>query len=133
MDALHIPRIPMHFLTIVIENQTPYRESAAFGLIVVADDAYSRTLAGTNDLTFHEWWNTLPAFGGMYTLNDIPSVDDNGDLVHSVMTLRVTKGADSNSYSHLALKLVSECEFNISAHSRSHQHGRRQLWMVPVP
>ena len=30
----------------------------------------------------------IPAFGGMYSLNDVPSTDDNGDLVHSVMTGR---------------------------------------------
>ena len=41
VDASHIPPHSDALFDIVIENQTPYRESAAFGLIVVADDAYS--------------------------------------------------------------------------------------------
>jgi hypothetical protein len=116
VDASHIPPHSDALFDIVIENQTPYRESAAFGLIVVADDAYSGDVGGNaNDLTFKVNGNTLPAFGGMYALNDIPSVDDSDALVHSVMTLRVTKGADSHSYSHLSVELVSECEFNIGS------------------
>ena len=116
VDASHIPPHSDALFDIVIENQTPYRESAAFGLIVVADDAYSGDVGGNaNDLTFKVNGNTLPAFGGMYALNDIPSVDDSDALVQSVMTLRVTKGADSHSYSHLSVELVSECEFNIGS------------------
>jgi hypothetical protein len=116
VDASHIPPHSDALFDIVIENQTPYRESAAFGLVVVADDAYSGDVGGNaNDLTFKVNGNTLPAFGGMYALNDIPSVDDSDALVQSVMTLRVTKGADSHSYSHLSVELVSECEFNIGS------------------
>jgi hypothetical protein len=116
VDALHIPPHSDALFDIVIQNETPYRESAAFGLVVVADDAYSGDVGGnTNDLTFKVNGNTLPAFGGMYTLNDIPSVDDSDALVQSVMTLRVTKGADSHSYSHLSVELVSECEFNLGS------------------
>ena len=35
--------------------------------------------------------------------------------MHSVMTLRVTKGAEFHSYSHLSVELVSECEFNFDS------------------
>ena len=102
---------------VTITNESPYREGLSLGLVMATDDSYSGSVGGnTKDLSMTiNGGAKIPAFGGMYSLNDVPSTDDNGDLVHSVMTLRVDKGAESNSYSGLALKLVSECEYYLAS------------------
>ena len=118
---------------VTITNESPYREGLSLGLVMATDDSYSGSVGGnTKDLSVTiNGGAAIPAFGGMYSLNDVPSTDDNGDLVHSVMTLRVDKGAESNSYSGLALELVSECEYYLASaqlYRDPHQHGQRCPW-----
>ena len=50
----------------------------------------------------------------MATLDSINSVNSDGDLIHTVMTLRVDKGAFADKYTDIGVQLVSECEWSMS-------------------
>ena len=53
-------------------------------------------------------------FGDLMHLNHVPSTDSNGDLINTKLTLCVDKGDLSNEYKGIQLKLVSECEWQMS-------------------
>ena len=50
----------------------------------------------------------------MTPLDSINSVNSDGDLIHTVMTLRVDKGAFADKYTDIGVQLVSECEWSMS-------------------
>lgn len=56
----------------------------------------------------------LRPFGDLLPLHDVPSTDDTGNSINTKLTLSVEKGNLSNEYAGIFLKLVSECEWQMS-------------------
>ena len=57
----------------------------------------------------------LPPFGDVLALHDVPSVYPNTQqLVHSKVSLAISRGQFSNEYTGIGMKLVSECEWTLS-------------------
>ena len=64
--------------------------------------------------------------GDLFHLHDIPSTDDgsmSSNLVNSVVSLRIDRGAMSHAYESIGLTLISECEWMLS---------RDQLYRAPI-
>jgi hypothetical protein len=113
---------------ITITNVSPYREGQIFGLLLTSDSNYTGdTYGNMKDLNFIINGNDkiLP-FGVLFLLHDIPSTDDGtlgGNLINSVLLLRIDRGSMAHSYESIGLKLVSKCEWMLS---------RDQLYRDPI-
>jgi hypothetical protein len=58
--------------------------------------------------------NTIAPYQSLVPLHDIPSVDANGNLKHTRLSLNIAKGKFAHSYSSVGVQLVSECEWALS-------------------
>jgi len=115
-NFLVLPSKPALF-DVLITNDSPYQEAHIYGLLLTSGDTTESTFSGGNmlDLKFSINGDAkFRPFGDLMHLNDIPSTDSNGDLINTKLTLRVDKGDLSNEYKGIQLKLVSECEWQMS-------------------
>ena len=115
-NFLVLPSKPALF-DVLITNDSPYQEAHIYGLLLTSGDTTESTFSGGNmlDLKFSINGDAkFRPFGDLMRLNDIPSTDSNGDLINTKLTLRVDKGDLSNEYKGVQLKLVSECEWQMS-------------------
>ena len=105
---------------IVITNDSPFRNSQIFGLLLTSGTSYSGDNAGNmKDLNFIvNGNNRFSTFGDLFPLHDIPSVDDNGELINSVMTLRIERVSTAHTYKSIGVTLSSECEWKLSRGER---------------
>ena len=113
---------------ITITNESPYRESQIFGLLLTSGSSYTGdTYGNMKDLNFIINGNDkISPMGDLFHLHDIPSTDDgsmSGNLVNSVVSLRIDRGAMSHAYESIGLTLISECEWMLS---------RDQLYRAPI-
>jgi len=111
-----LPSQPALF-DVIITNDSPYQEAHIYGLLLTSGDETDSTFSGGNmlDLKFSiNGDDKFRPFGDLMSLHDIPSTDSNGDLINTKLTLRVEKGNLSNEYKGIQLKLVSECEWQMS-------------------
>ena len=58
--------------------------------------------------------DSLAPFHSLVPLHDVPSVDKNGDLKYTRLSLNVMKGQFAQQYSSIGVQLVSECEWTMS-------------------
>ena len=84
---------------ITITNESPYRESQIFGLLLTSGSSYTGyTYGNMKDLNFIIDGNDkISPMGDLFHLHDIPSTDDgsmSGNLVNSVVSLRIDRGAN---------------------------------------
>ena len=104
---------------VIITNDSPYREGHIYGLLLTSNETNGgSSFSGGNmlDLKFSiNGDNTkLRPFGDLLPLHDVPSTDDTGNSINTKLTLSVEKGNLSNEYAGIFLKLVSECEWQMS-------------------
>ena len=104
---------------VIITNDSPYREGHIYGLLLTSTETNGgSSFSGGNmlDLKFSiNGDNTkLRPFGDLLPLHDVPSTDDTGNSINTKLTLSVEKGNLSNEYAGIFLKLVSECEWQMS-------------------
>ncbi|CAL6314626.1 unnamed protein product [Bathycoccus prasinos] len=104
---------------VIITNDSPYREGHIYGLLLTSNETNGgSSFSGGNmlDLKFSiNVDNTkLRPFGDLLPLHDVPSTDDTGNSINTKLTLSVEKGNLSNEYAGIFLKLVSECEWQMS-------------------
>jgi len=104
---------------VIITNDSPYREGHIYGLLLTSTETNGgSSFSGGNmlDLKFSiNGDNTkLRPFGDLLPLHDVPSTDDTGNSINTKLTLSVEKGNLSNEYTGIFLKLVSECEWQMS-------------------
>ena len=113
---------------VTITNESPYREGQIFGLLLTSGSSYSGDFSGNmKDLNFIVNGNDkMSPFGDLFNLHDIPSTDDgtmSGNLINSVVSLRIERGAMAHSYESIGLTLISECEWALS---------RNQIYRSPI-
>jgi len=116
-----LPNSPALF-DVTITNESPYREAQIYGLLLTTSSKMtnSSTFAfGDNmmDLKFsiNGGDDGLRPFGDVLALHDVPSVYPNTQqLVHSKVSLAISRGQFSNEYTGIGMKLVSECEWTLS-------------------
>ena len=97
---------------VVITNASPYRETLNYVLLLTSDQSYTDDFGGNMfDLTFTINGDRLRPFGDVFSLNKIKSVDEAGNLKHSVLSLNIERGNFEHSYSGIGVKLVSACEW----------------------
>ena len=101
---------------LIITNESPYREAMVYGLVLTTGETWKGADgANMRDLSFSVInVGGLSSFGSMTPLDSINSVNSDGDLIHTVMTLRVDKGAFADKYTDIGVQLVSECEWSMS-------------------
>ena len=101
---------------LVITNESPYREGHSYGLLLTSGSSYTGDFGGNMmDLSFTlNGAATLAPFQSLVPLQNIPSVDSDGKLKHTRLSLNVLKGQFSQSYSSIGVQLVSECEWGLS-------------------
>jgi len=61
--------------------------------------------------------NGVPSLAPLHSLvplHDVPSVDSNGDLKHTRLSMNVMKGQFAQKYTSIGVQLVSECEWEMS-------------------
>ena len=118
MNNRAIPPGKSALYDITITNESPYREPVAMGLSLTQSESYTGAFgANVLDLPMSVSGDWLTAYGGPLSLGSIPSVNSNRDLIHSKFTLRIDRGAFAHEFKDVALKLVSECEFNLASSS----------------
>jgi surface protein len=113
---------------ITITNESPYREGQIFGLLLTSGSNYTGdTYGNMKDLNFIINGNDkMSSMGDLFHLHDIPATDDgsmSGNLVNSVVSLRIERGAMAHSYESIGLTLISECEWALS---------RSQIYRAPI-
>jgi len=113
---------------ITIENNSPYREGQIFGLLLASGSGYTGDMYGNmKDLNFIINGNDkISPMSELFYLHDIPATDDgsmSGNLVNSVVSLRIERGAMAHSYESIGLTLISECEWALS---------RSQIYRAPI-
>jgi len=113
---------------ITITNESPYREGQIFGLLLASGSSYTGdTYGNMKDLNFIINGNDkMSPMGDLFHLHDIPATDDgsmSGNLVNSVVSLRIERGAMAHSYESIGLTLISECEWALS---------RSQIYRAPI-
>jgi len=113
---------------ITITNESPYREGQIFGLLLASGSNYTGdTYGNMKDLNFIINGNDkMSPMGDLFHLHDIPATDDgsmSGNLVNSVVSLRIERGAMAHSYESIGLTLISECEWALS---------RSQIYRAPI-
>jgi len=113
---------------ITITNESPYREGQIFGLLLASGSNYAGdTYGNMKDLNFIINGNDkMSPMGDLFHLHDIPATDDgsmSGNLVNSVVSLRIERGAMAHSYESIGLTLISECEWALS---------RSQIYRAPI-
>ena len=101
---------------LIITNESPYREGMSYGLVLTTGETWKGADgANVRDLSFTvSNVGGLSSFGSMTPLDSINSVNSDGDLIHTVMTMRVSKGVFADKYTDIGVKLVSACEFSMS-------------------
>ena len=101
---------------LIITNESPYREGMSYGLVLTTGETWKGADgANMRDLSFSvSNVGGLSILGSMTPLDSVNSVNDDGDLVHTVMTMRVSKGVFADKYTDIGVKLVSACEFSMS-------------------
>jgi len=101
---------------IVITNESPYREGHIYGLLLTSGEQYTGDFGGNMmDLSFTlNGADSLAPFHSLVPLHDVPSVDKNGDLKYTRLSLNVMKGQFAQQYSSIGVQLVSECEWTMS-------------------
>merc|ERR1712159_929997 len=101
---------------VVITNASPYRETLNYVLLLTSDQSYTDDFGGNMlDLTFTINGDRLRPFGDVFSLNKIKSVDEAGNLKHSVLSLNIERGNFEHSYSGIGVKLVSACEWAMNS------------------
>ena len=115
-DNNFIPPDHKALFDLVITNESPYREGHIYGLLLTSGKQYSGDFGGNMmDLSFT--LNGVPSiapFQSLVPLHDIPSVDTNGNLKYTRLSLNIQKGQFSQKYSSIGVQLVSECEWKMS-------------------
>jgi hypothetical protein len=101
---------------IIITNESPYRESHIYGLQLISGSQHTGDLGGNMlDLSFTiNGVPNLAPFQQLVSLHDVPSVDDNGNLKYTRLSLNIQRGKFSQEYSSIGVELVSECEWTMS-------------------
>ncbi|CAL6288116.1 unnamed protein product [Bathycoccus prasinos] len=101
---------------IVITNESPYREGHIYGLLLTSGEQYTGDFGGNMmDLSITlNGADSLAPFHSLVPLHDVPSVDKNGDLKYTRLSLNVMKGQFAQQYSSIGVQLVSECEWTMS-------------------
>ena len=101
---------------IIITNESPYRESHIYGLQLISGSQHTGDFGGNMlDLSFTvNGVPNLAPFQQLVPLHDVPSVDDNGNLKYTRLSLNIQKGKFSQKYSSIGVELVSECEWTMS-------------------
>ena len=101
---------------IIITNESPYRESHIYGLQLISGSQHTGDLGGNMlDLSFTvNGVPNLAPFQQLVPLHDVPSVDDNGNLKYTRLSLNIQRGKFSQEYSSIGVELVSECEWTMS-------------------
>jgi len=101
---------------LIITNESPYREGLTYGLVLTTGETWKGANgANMRDLSFSVGnVGGLSSFRSMTPLDYVPSVNSDGDLIHTVMTMRVSKGVFADKYTDIGVKIVSACEFSMS-------------------
>ena len=101
---------------IIITNESPFREGHIYGLQLISGSEFNGDFGGNMlDLSFAvNGADTLAPYQSLVPLHDIPSVDANGNLKHTRLSLNIAKGKFAQSYSSVGVQLVSECEWALS-------------------
>jgi hypothetical protein len=101
---------------LVITNESPYREGHIYGLLLTSGAQYTGDFGGNMmDLSFTiNGADSLAPFHSLVPLHDVPSVDSNGDLKYTRLSLNVMKGQFAHTYFSIGVQLVSECEWEMS-------------------
>jgi len=101
---------------IIITNASPFREGHIYGLQLISGSEFNGDFGGNMlDLSFTiNGVNTIAPYQSLVPLHDIPSVDANGNLKHTRLSLNIAKGKFAHSYSSVGVQLVSECEWALS-------------------
>ena len=101
---------------LMITNESPYREGHIYGLLLTSGSKYAGDFGGNMmDLSFSiNGADSLAPFHSLVPLHDVPSVDSNGDLKYTRLSLNVMKGQFAHKYSSIGVQLVSECEWQMS-------------------
>ena len=101
---------------IIITNESPFREGHIYGLQLISGSKFNGDFGGNMlDLSFTvNGADTLAPYQSLVPLHDIPSVDANGNLKHTRLSLNVAKGKFAQSYSSVGVQLVSQCEWELS-------------------
>ena len=99
---------------LIITNESPYREGMSYGLVLTTGETWKGADgANMRDLSFSvSNVGGLSILGSMTPLDSVNSVNNDGDLVHTVMTMRVSKGVFADKYTDIGVMLVSACEFS---------------------
>jgi len=115
-DNNFIPPDRRALFDLVITNESPYRESHIYGLLLTSGEQYTGDFGGNMmDLSFSiNGGDQLAPFHSLVPLHDVPSVDSNGDLKYTRLSLNVQKGQFSQKYTSVGVQLVSECEWEMS-------------------
>ena len=100
----------------MITNESPYREGHIYGLLLTSGSKYVGDFGGNMmDLSFSiNGADSLAPFHSLFPLHSVPSVDSNGDLKYTRLSLNVMKGQFAHKYSSIGVQLVSECEWQMS-------------------
>jgi len=100
---------------IIITNESPFREGLTYGLKLISDPKFNGDFAENMlDLSFTvNGVDTLAPYSSasFFLLDDIQSVDEDGNLKRTRLSLNVAKGKFAQSYSSIGVQIVSECEF----------------------
>ena len=100
---------------VIITNESPYRESVDYGLVVMSGKQYVGDFGGNMlDLKFRINGEYVRPYGEMLPLRNIQSVDDEGSLKYTRLALEIERGRFGHEYTSIGLKLVSECESDIA-------------------
>jgi len=100
---------------IIITNESPFREGLTYGLKLISDPKFNGDFAENMlDLSFTvNGVDKLAPYSSasFFLLDDIQSVDEDGNLKRTRLSLNVAKGKFAQSYSSIGVQIVSECEF----------------------
>ena len=100
---------------VIITNESPYRETVNYGVMVVPGKEYTGDFGGNMlDLKFRINGEYVRPYGEMLPLRNIESVDDEGNLKYTRLALEIEKGRFADEYTSIGLKLVSECESDLA-------------------
>jgi hypothetical protein len=100
---------------VMITNESPYREGHIYNLLLTAGLSYTGDFGGNMmDLTFNVNGKPLAPFSTVLPLHDVPSVDDDGKLKYTRLSLNIGKGKFAHEYGSIGVQLVSECEWQMS-------------------
>jgi len=100
---------------VVITNESPYRETVNYGLMVMRGEQYTGDFGGNMlDLKFRINGVYVRPFGELLPLRNIESVDNKGNLKYTRLALEIERGRFGDEYTSIGLKLLSECEFDFA-------------------